>query len=456
MTAKQKRSKTIRSLPLGKKLRVSVDAFDEEGRGRGIVVDDFSQDLDVAIRGAFPGDHVECIVERVFAQRGLVQARLSQIIYRGHARGERSCEHRAPCAGCPLEGALPSFAVSFKQERIRQALFDQGLDLSVENMITHPSGIYHHRQKVKWAVGGYAGHLVMGLYAPRSHRVIDSTLCPYTDPRIVAAAPKVLDVLNQMNIPSVSDDPKGIKAIIMRSFVEGVVCIAVTGSPLTEARWKLLRALVDNEGLHGVGERVDPSEGNSVIGGVISRSEGDLLGTPLSGGPKETPDAFCQPSADFASKLYADIASFLSYDAPADAWYVDAYAGTGGFSRALIEQGAKEIVAIERSQENIQMEQHENIAWIPNSVEEGLAQLNPTSAPFGIVADPPRKGLGTDAEKLATLDASRFVLVSCDPDAMARDLKTLTNLSYKVVQILPYDFFSGTHQVETVVFLEKS
>lgn len=452
---KRKAAPAMKGMPIGKKIRVSIEGFDDEGRGRGIITNDSSQDVDVAVRGAFPGDHVECIIERVFAQRGLVQARLSQVIYRGHARGERLCAHRAPCAGCPLEGALPSFALSFRQERIRQALESQQLDVSIEDVITHPSGIYHPRQKVKWAISGYPGHLVMGLYAPRSHRVIDSTLCPYTDAQIVDVAPSVLAALNQMNIPSSHDDPKGVKAIVLRHFKEGVICVAVVGAPLTTPRWKVLERLVDEGILFGIGERVDASEGNSVIGGTIARSAGQMHGTPISGGPQETPDAFCQPSAEFATKLYTDIARFLTYQSPPDAWYVDAYAGTGGFSRALVEDGAEKVIAVERSKENIQPEHRGQVHWIQASVEDSLSVLKQSSSPFGVVADPPRKGLGEDAIGLAKLDASRFVLVSCDPDAMAKDVKRLTEYGYKVVQMIPYDFFAGTHQIETVVLLEK-
>ena len=45
------------SLPApGSRFEVSVDIIDEEGRGRGLHPDFQSTPIDVAVRGAFPGD----------------------------------------------------------------------------------------------------------------------------------------------------------------------------------------------------------------------------------------------------------------------------------------------------------------------------------------------------------------------------------------------------------------
>jgi 23S rRNA (uracil1939-C5)-methyltransferase len=442
-------------MPIGTHLNVNVLGFDDEGRGRGVLEDGQEAPIDIAVRGAFPGDVVSCTVERVFKERRLVQARLRQLLVRGRARGERECLHRGPCAGCPLEGAWPSFAIAVKMGRLQQALSDADLDLPVENIVLGPDGLYGYRQKVKWAVGGYAGHLVLGLYAPRSHRVIDATLCPYTNPRIIAAAEHLTEVLNAMNIPSATADPDGLKAIVLRAFSEGVSGIVVTGSPLSAARWALLSKLVDNRVLKGIGERVDSSSGNSVVGGELERTFGTLELTPLTGGAPESPDTFCQPCPVLAAELYERTASFLAEENKEGDWYLDAYAGSGGFAHALVRKGATHVCAVERTRSILSGATDSSVEWIQSSVEEAGEMLLGRSAPSGIVADPPRKGLGQDARLLARLGARRMVLVSCAPESMARDLKVLLEENYRVLKIVPYDFFAGTPQIEAAVFLER-
>lgn len=71
-----------------------------------------------------------------------------------------------------------------------------------------------------------------------------------------------------------------------------------------------------------------------------------------------------------------------------------------------------------------------------------------------IVADPPRAGLGVKlARELASWDASRMVLVSCDPASMARDVAEFHRNGWSVESIDSIDLFGQTHHFETVTTL---
>lgn len=72
-----------------------------------------------------------------------------------------------------------------------------------------------------------------------------------------------------------------------------------------------------------------------------------------------------------------------------------------------------------------------------------------------VIADPPRNGLREAAGRIADLQASRIVLVSCDPSTLARDLTAFTAASYEVDQIHLVDMFPQTFHLETVVSLVK-
>ena len=58
-------------------------------------------------------------------------------------------------------------------------------------------------------------------------------------------------------------------------------------------------------------------------------------------------------------------------------------------------------------------------------------------------------------EAIAATGAPRVVLVSCDPAAGARDLRTLTEAGYRLESLQAWDLFPHTHHVEMVSALRR-
>ena len=73
-----------------------------------------------------------------------------------------------------------------------------------------------------------------------------------------------------------------------------------------------------------------------------------------------------------------------------------------------------------------------------------------------IFMDPPREG-STEAflQAVAKMGPRRVVYVSCGPNTLARDLRTLTHLGYKVESIQPVDMFPHTEHIENIVALVR-
>jgi 23S rRNA (uracil1939-C5)-methyltransferase len=70
-----------------------------------------------------------------------------------------------------------------------------------------------------------------------------------------------------------------------------------------------------------------------------------------------------------------------------------------------------------------------------------------------VMMDPPRAGSTPKFLKsLIDFKPKRIVYVSCNPETLARDLKTLTKI-YRVAAIRPVDMFPFTDGVECVVEL---
>lgn len=438
----------------GARVVVVIEAMDDEGRGRGLLAPEADDDerVDVAVRGAFPGDRVEAVVERVFPARRLVASRLLRLLEEGAARVGRTCPHPPPCVGCPLDGLEPGAQIALKRERVVRALADVGLgELAVDDVLPAPS-LTGYRQKTKLAVGGRAGALKVGLFAPRSHFVVDTTRCATHHPSLIPALAAVKDALDASGIAPATRDALGLKAVVLRAFHEGPGAVVVSGHPLPDDTWLELKDLVSTGRLAQVCERIDAGPGNSVIGGEITRSFGQDLLSPLEGGPAAPVDAFCQPDPVQARALYDLVAGFV---AEGGAHVLDAYAGTGGFSRAVRRALPEaQLTAVERAEPCLPTLRALGAEVLGEDVSSAVTKLR-TGAFDSVIADPPRKGLADDGAALAALAATRFALVSCDPDAMARDLSLLVAAGYRPVRIVPVDLFAGTPEVEVVSLLER-
>jgi 23S rRNA (uracil1939-C5)-methyltransferase len=438
----------------GARVVVRIEGMDDEGRGRGLLFSAAGDDerVDVAVRGAFPGDEVEAVVERAFPARRLVTARVLRLLFEGHARVGRTCPHPPPCVGCPLDGLDPSLQLALKRERVLFALADVGLaHVEVDDVLPAPART-GYRQKTKLAVGGQPGSLKLGLYAPWSHFVVDTTRCATHHPSLVPALAALRDVLDGCRLAPFALDPAGLKAVVLRAFYEGPGAVVVCGAPLSDDAWRALQALVSAGHLAQVSERVDAGRGNSVVGGALGRSCGPALLTPLEGGPPAPVDAFCQPDPVQARALYDLVAAFA---ADGGQHVLDAYAGTGGFARAVRRAlPTATLTAIERAEPCLEALRALGATVLGEEVGSAIGKLQ-TSSFDTVIADPPKKGLGDDGAALAALAAVRFALVSCDPDAMARDLALLMDAGYRPLRVLPIDLFAGTPEVEVLTLLER-
>lgn len=431
---------------VGEVLELEIVAVDDEGRGRGVHPTPGGE-LDVAVRGALPGDVVRCQIERVWSAHGIAQARALSFPTEGPLHVERTCSHARPCAGCPTHGVEPSFALAWKKARVERALADVGLEATVADV--EPARA--PRQKVKLVVD--SGRV--GLYVPHTHLPADATRCAHQHPAITAALSRLAPMLVRM---------PPVRAVIARAFVEGVGVVVVSEQPLHGEDWRALGVLVDGKPLVSIALRVQAGTGskNSLVGGETQRFVGPQALTPLEGGAPVPVDAFCQPDPELAAHLYRRVARFLVDPAEparaADATFLDLYAGTGGFARALVDAGAGRVVAVERAPASATtLVPGSGVVPLPTSVEEALPQLQGYAQRglAGIVADPPKKGLGELALSLAALGAPRVALVACDPDAGARDARVFVDAGYGLAAVEPLDLFAGTIEVETLILLER-
>jgi len=425
-----------------------IDAVDDEGRGRT------TRDLDgaawdVAVRGALPGDVVDAVVERVWPARTLLQARRLGAL--GEGAGPlhiaRTCAHDGPCPACPLHGVDDGFALALKRARIEQAAVDAGID---PRLVRDTVAGGPFRQKVKLVVDDADdGGLVLGHYIPHTHALEDASGCALADDATAAA----IDAL-QARLERSGLHAGLVKAVILRRFEEGVGAVVVATAPCPVP----LDAVWDRTTLRGLSWRVQDAAAsdNAIVGGRVDASVGVVTGTPLGGGPAVVVDSFCQADAAGAAWLVERACAFVCAGVAEADVVLDLYAGAGAFARGLLLAGARRVVAVESFPASVTaLGAIDGVRAVGGRVEDVLHDAV-GDGPVAAVVDPPRKGLGPVAARLAAVPSlRRIALVSCDVEAGLRDARALTDGGFVIEAIIPVDLFRGSAEVEVLTLLSR-
>ena len=226
---------------------------------------------------------------------------------------------------------------------------------------------------------------------------------------------------------------------------------------------------------------VAPSGGEPVVligedtyaaDGVRIDADGLRWNVPVGSGVESyyvRPSGFWQTHVRGAEVLANAVlaAAFGADEAGAGRAIMELYSGAGLFSvpiaRAVGESAR--VVTLE-GDEGAVRDAGENLAafdWVDtfagNVDREGIVDLSGQlgAVPDVVVADPPRAGAGAEVcEAIAATGAPRVVLVSCDPAAGARDLRSLTEGGYELESLQAWDLFPHTHHVECVSVLTRS
>jgi 23S rRNA (uracil1939-C5)-methyltransferase len=103
--------------------------------------------------------------------------------------------------------------------------------------------------------------------------------------------------------------------------------------------------------------------------------------------------------------------------------------------------------------------------FVTARVEDALDRIGPSRSPGdrAVVLDPPRSGCRprTLHRLVAEIRPVVMVYVSCDPDALARDLAVLLDpkgphgAGYRVTRVQPVDMFPHTTHIEAVAVLHR-
>lgn len=395
--------------------RVTIERLVAGGDGLGRMADGRV----VFIAGGLPGEVVGA--EIVESRSDFARGRIATLETPSADRVEPPCRHVGRgCGGCGWQHMSVAAQLVAKVEIVREALRRTGRieDATVEAHGAVPA--VGSRTNLRLAVADDGS---LGFRRAASRDVVTTQGC-------LVAHPLALEVIDAARVTGAAE-----------------VSLRVSPSTGERAVW-----LHDERGRDARGATIEGLPADVRVG-RRERVHDVVHGVRL----RASMAAFFQASAVAAELLVEAVNDAAGDDALSgtDGPVVDAYGGVGLFAATLLDLDVP-VTLLESSAASCadargNLRDHD-VTIVQGEVERWAAH------PAGLViADPARSGLGRrGVEALVATGAPRFVLVSCDPVAGARDLGLLIESGYTLERVRVLDLFPHTPHVECVSVLTRT
>lgn len=450
-------------VPVQKNKEYIVTISDYGYEGEGIAkIDNFT----VFVNGAMKGEKVKILIVKVNTSHAF--GKILEIITPSNKRQDSDCNTYKRCGGCNLRHIKYEETLNLKRN-IVQNLIDKTLE---EKIIAKETiGMekpFFYRNKAQYPVGyNKNGEIITGVYAERSHEIIELKSCAIQMPISQEIAKFVINLMKKNGITAYNEETgKGaIRHIVVKVglHTNEVMCVLVTNERKILKEEKLVEELRKSfPEIKTIVKNINQKNTNVIMGsenevlygnGYIQDKLGDFVFniSPLSFyqiNPIQTEKLYNLAiekanlnKEDIVLDLYCGIGTIGSFASP----YVKKVYGI-----EIVEQ------AIKDAKENAKLNKIENIEFYCGDVEEVLENvLNKENiVPNVVFVDPPRKGLDKHTiQNILNLKPERFVYISCNPATLMRDLKELEK-DYEIQEIQPLDMFPFTNHVETIAVLK--
>ena len=324
---------------------------------------------------------------------------------------------------------------------------------------------YYYRNKAQYPFGtNKNGDKVFGIFAKRTHEIIEINDCKIQNPISAKIAREVLKFVRENNISVYNEETgKGlVRHLIVKVGIKTneVMCVIVLNGEKFEKEQELVNLLLEkfnkddkNEfKIKTIVKNINTKNTNVILGNknIVLYGDGyikDKLGNYTF---KISPMSFYQTNPIQTEVLYnkaIEAAKLKKSDV-----VLDLYCGIGTIgiyaSSFVNKVYGIEIVeqAIEDAKENARINNIENIKFRCGAVEDVLEDLikKENISPNIVFVDPPRRGLDKNTvDNILKLKPEKLIYISCNPATMVRDINMM-EAEYVVKEIQPVDMFPLT------------
>ncbi len=311
------------------------------------------------------------------------------------------------------------------------------------------------RQKAAFVFGpGPGGRgLAMGHFARGGPRIVAIEECPVHGERANRVAFALRDAFRGVRVDLV-------RHVVVRSSADESQAVALLVVTRNDRALRApLRALMESpDAPDGLLLNLNDRPGPYMLGRETLRVTGREHVLESSLGPEflVSPAAFFQTNVAAAGQLVGLVRDALPRRPRLR--ILDLFAGSGLFALPLALLGHA-VTAVEENRQAVK-DGYENarrnrarVRFVCARVEAALPRLSRERFDV-VILDPPRQGCPPRViETACRLGAERVVLVSCNPEALAREVKVARHMGCTVESVQPVDMFPHTPHVEAVAVL---
>lgn len=386
------------------------------------------------IAGALPGERVRIAPG---ARRGEgVAATLLARVSDSPERATPPCPHFGPCGGCTVQHLAEEAYRHWKTALLAEALRRAGFPgTPIDPLVPAAPAT---RRRAEFALHGRT----VGFHERAARRVVDAPHCRVLDPAILALAGRL----------------RGLALACLRPEAEAQVNLLDTGADVV-LRGPRDPDLAERERLAAFAEEADLARLSWATRAapplpVVLRRAPRIAFAGVAVEPP--PGAFLQATRAGEAAIAAAAHDALA-DLPEDAAVADLYAGIGTLTFRLArrfrvraaEGDADAAEALRRAANGAGLAARIAVETRDLATRPLLpAELDGVDA---VVLDPPRDGARTQCAALAQASVRRIVHVSCNPAALARDMRVLAGGGWRPLRATPIDQFLWSGHLECVV-----
>ena len=418
-----------------------------------------------------PGDRVRAKIIKV--QSSFAVGRVEEYISRSSLLCSDRCEFSG-CKSCAYKNLSYDYEKGLKEEAVRQIFKKAGLsEVEVLPLVGSPS-THGYRNKAQYPIAKTKDGYAIGFYAPKSHRVTEAAACPLA-PAVFSEILEVLRGFFAKHSLSVYNEESGEGLLrhiyLRRGEVSGEVLLTlvINGDSLP-CSGELVGTITEKfPDIVGILININKESTNVILGEKFITLFGrDYIFDTLAGVKlKITAPSFYQVNHDAAELLYAK-ARELAKPTKSDL-VLDLYCGAGSIGLSMADAVGEvigiEIVesAVECAKFNAENNGINNASFYAGDASSAERLLSNAEklrgekiSPDIVILDPPRGGTTEELiNYISTLNPTRIVYISCNPQTLARDVVIFNEKGYFCDSVTPYDLFPATGHVESVVCLSR-
>lgn len=334
---------------------------------------------------------------------------------------EPLCSYFGSCGGCLYQDLTYEDELSLKEKNLRDILTKLEISEEIFSPIVASPEPYFYRSRLDLSFRRSRGEFVMGFMGEGTRRLIDIDSCAISRPEISAFLPR----LRKLAAEKIPANYKSANLVI-KTGEDGAI------------RWG------------GIGRR------------SLRMPEADYLWTEIEGKRiYYSLDTFFQANLGILPALMKDLRHLLNLTP--ETYLIDLYAGVGLFWVVLAPE-AKGVVAVEENRAAVRVAEfnreyhhYSHVILKDGRTEDCLDEILGEAGEnlLAALVDPPRKGLTPLAlQKLTQAKTlNPLIYISCNKEALVRDLEEFLKSGWQIDRVIPYDFFPQTKHLETIVRL---